>query len=68
MPALNEIIFINESNGNRTFAIEVSLTIFKKITLLEKNITDSHLGIGQNSTWQGHVESNHGLRFWRPLY
>jgi site-specific DNA recombinase len=21
-----------------------------------------------NSTWQGHVESNHDLRFWRPLY
>lgn len=19
-------------------------------------------------TWQGHVESNHDLRFWRPLY
>jgi hypothetical protein len=18
--------------------------------------------------WQGYVESNHGLRFWRPLY
>ena len=22
----------------------------------------------QNPTWQGHVESNHDLRFWRPLY
>ena len=22
----------------------------------------------ENSTWQGHVESNHDLRFWRPLY
>lgn len=21
-----------------------------------------------NSTWQGHVESNHDLRFWRPIY
>ena len=20
------------------------------------------------SIWQGHVESNHDLRFWRPLY
>ena len=18
--------------------------------------------------WQGHVESNHGLRFWKPIY
>lgn len=22
----------------------------------------------ENSNWQGYVESNHGLRFWRPLY
>lgn len=22
----------------------------------------------KNDNWQGHVESNHGLRFWRPLY
>ena len=22
----------------------------------------------ENSTWQGHVESNHDLRFWRPIY
>ena len=22
----------------------------------------------ENSSWQGHVESNHGPRFWRPIY
>ena len=26
------------------------------------------LKLSERSTWQGHVESNHDLRFWRPLY
>ncbi len=29
-----------------------------RLTLLERS----------RSIWQGHVESNHDLRFWRPLY
>ena len=24
--------------------------------------------LGRVLSWQGHVESNHDLRFWRPLY
>ena len=26
------------------------------------------LKLSERSTWQGHVGSNHDLRFWRPLY
>lgn len=26
------------------------------------------LEIALRSVWQGHVESNHDLRFWRPMY
>ena len=28
----------------------------------------SELEKALRSIWQGYVESNHGLRFWRPLY
>ena len=30
--------------------------------------TKKELEIALRSVWQGHVESNHDLRFWRPIY
>lgn len=42
----------------QAFQTGADLTISKKLMLSGKNITDSHLEIGQNSTWQGRQDSN----------
>ena len=31
-------------------------------------LTKKELEIALRSVWQGHVESNHDLRFWRPTH
>lgn len=52
-------IIKEEKMTNRTIQKVLATSVSEDLSAPEMRL---------RSTWQGHVESNHDLRFWRPLY
>ena len=64
--------FLKASNDEKRELLEVVLSNSQldgdSLLLKMKKPFEMMAFCNDNSTWQGHVESNHDPRFWRPIY